>query len=405
MDTAQYELMVNRILQNKEWYRKIPESHVNYTTTQYRKLIGSTYHQGLISKKTWEYLNVADPKTPTLYAIPKIHKHALDPPGRPIVSGNGCLTEPASALIGDFLRPFVEGLTSYLQDTRDLLKVLDGMCISENSWLVTLDVEALYNSIPHDLGIGVVEGFLSEAGEAKTNYNQFILKLLSFTLNNNIFIFGRSHYLQVQGVAMGKKCAPSYANLYLGGWERHIFHCEDLFKFFCLIPVWRRYIDDIFFIWTGIEAELFTFMELLKINTYNLKFTMEKSRSSLTFLDIQIYVNPKGEIRSTLFRKPLAANTVLHASSSHPEPLVASIPYGQYLCLKRNCSSEADFELEAKKLQIRLRHRGYSNKCLKRSYLRAKKQTRSSLIHGQKLPKSNEGVRLITRYCAQHSQI
>lgn len=35
-------------------------------------------------------------------------------------------------------------------------------------------------------------------------------------------------YLQIQGIAMGTCCAPSYANLYLGGWERDILQW-DLF--------------------------------------------------------------------------------------------------------------------------------------------------------------------------------
>lgn len=39
-----------------------------------------------------------------------------------------------------------------------------------------------------------------------------------------------------------------------------------------------------------------------------------------------------------LFRKSTAGNTILHSFSFHPRPLVESIPYGQYLCIKRNCS-------------------------------------------------------------------
>lgn len=151
-------------------------------------------------------------------------------------------------MVDDHLRPYVEDLASYLQDTSDLPRALDALALPLEVWLVTLDVEALYNSIPHKLGIGVVEDFISHNNETSPAYNQFILDLLQFILHNNIFLFGHSHYLQIQGVTMGTKCAPSYANLYLGGWEHDLFFREEMQSFFEQIPIWRRFIDDIFFV-------------------------------------------------------------------------------------------------------------------------------------------------------------
>lgn len=237
MDNCQYESMVMAIVRNREWYRKVSPNHLTLTTTRYQHLIGSAYQKGLINKNTWEFLNVTSHQKPTLYALPKIHKNPIKPPGRPIVSGNGCLTETASQLIDDFLRPHVEGMVSYLQDTSDLLHILDGIFIPQGSWLVALDIEALYNSIPHQLGVDVVEGLISENPEAPKQYNKLILDLLLFILSNNIFLFGGSHYLQVQGLAMGTKCAPTYANLYLGGWERELFFRGDMQTCFEQIPV------------------------------------------------------------------------------------------------------------------------------------------------------------------------
>lgn len=81
----------------------------------------------------------------------------------------------------------------------------------------------------------------------------------------------------------------------------------------------------------------------------------------------------------SLYRKPSSGNAILHAASSHPAPLVKSIPYSQYVRLKRNCSREFDFEKEVKALQTRLLAKGYSKTCLK-EYHRENDQNREQLI-------------------------
>lgn len=49
-----------------------------------------------------------------IYALPKTHKSTVEPPGFPIVSGIGCLTEKASQVVDDYLRPHV---LSYIQES------------------------------------------------------------------------------------------------------------------------------------------------------------------------------------------------------------------------------------------------------------------------------------------------
>lgn len=96
---------------------------------------------------------------------------------------------------------------------------------------MALDVESLYNAIPHDKGIEVIQHHLDERGPSFAKYNIFVLELLDYILKHNVFQFDSSHYPQVQGVAMGTKCAPSYANLYLGGGKRSFFQDRICFIF------------------------------------------------------------------------------------------------------------------------------------------------------------------------------
>lgn len=58
------------------------------------QLVDTAFSKGVISKNTHDYLIVQNPRTPCLYLLPKVHKNAKNPPGRPIVSGNGGLCEP-----------------------------------------------------------------------------------------------------------------------------------------------------------------------------------------------------------------------------------------------------------------------------------------------------------------------
>lgn len=98
---------------------------------------------------------------------------------------------------------------------------------------------------------------------------------------------------------------------------------------------------------------------------------MSYSESVITFLDVKITKNEDGSLSSGLYRKSTAENTILHATSAHPQPLVQLFPYSQYLRLRRNCSMEEYFHVEAGLLKERLLNQGYSRMCLKKAFKRA----------------------------------
>lgn len=87
-----------------------------------------------------------------------------------------------------------------------------------------------------------------------------------------------------------------------------------------------------------------------------------------------------------------------------PLPWFKSIPYSQYLRLKRNYSRDSDFKIAARDLYNRLKTRGYSHTCLKKAFNRANEQNRNSLIFSNKQIKKPDNVRVITQYSCQHQQ-
>ena len=64
-------------------------------------------------------------------------------------------------------------------------------------------------------------------------------------MNNNIFTFGDSYWIQLSGTAMGTPVACAYATVSYGPFE----NAEILTRFNSNLLYYRRYIDDIFSIW------------------------------------------------------------------------------------------------------------------------------------------------------------
>ena len=69
---------------------------------------------------------------------------------------------------------------------------------------------------------------------------------MNLVLKHNVFEFDEKFYLQIQGTAMGTKMAHAYANLFMGRLETKLINLASEF-----IHTWKRFIDDIFIIWTG----------------------------------------------------------------------------------------------------------------------------------------------------------
>ena len=82
------------------------------------------YQNGEIDITVRDYLMEPGILTPQMYLLPKIHKGVTPPPGRPIISANGCPTERISEFVDHFLNPSCQELRSYLKDTTHFLKIL-----------------------------------------------------------------------------------------------------------------------------------------------------------------------------------------------------------------------------------------------------------------------------------------
>ena len=352
------------------------------------------YISGEISLKTADYLNSENTRTPEFYMLPKIHKGTIPPPGRPIISGNGSPTEKLSQLVDHFLQPLIPKIKSYLKDTSHFLNVLKNLGeVPKDSILVTLDVSSLYTNIPTIEGIRAVAKLLAKHRFGGTEpRNQKIVRMLKYVLTLNNFRFNGENYLQIGGTAMGTKCAPSYANCFMGDWEEkyvYTYHLQPL--------IWKRFIDDIFMIWTHGEEELQNFLRHLNNSHESIKFTMESSKSHIAFLDTLVKLN-EGKISSELYTKPTDSHNYLRFSSCHPKHVMKAIPYSQLNRIRRICSDYDNFIKHGKRLCHHFFRHGYPHSLVHEAMIRASNLNRMDLLKPKCKESNAETLICVTRY-------
>lgn len=166
-----------------------------------------------------------------------------------------------------------------------------------------------------------------------------------------------------------------------------------------------RYIDDIFVIWDGPVTLLKLFLTYINFNNkFNLKFTMNYSVESITFLDLTISKLLDGYlvVYTENRQQGIPSWKLLASIINH---LLNSILYGQYIRARRNCSTDALFEIEAATLCVRLRVCGYSNSVLKNSYHKEKDKVRSDLLFSHKQAEIDNPTPVVTQYTSQHEQL
>ena len=114
--------------------------------------------------------------------------------------------------------------------------------------------------------------------------------------SNNFIIFKDENYIRVSGTVIGDKYAPSYATIFMGMFEQNLLSSVPKKPL-----IWYCFIDNIFMIWTHSEEDLANFITHTNNLHPTIKFTSERSRSEIAFLD---KLETNGNITMDLHTKP-----------------------------------------------------------------------------------------------------
>lgn len=117
-------------------------------------------------------------------------------------------------------------------------------------------MKALYPSIPRQEAREVIAKVLNQRQKKEVDTNT-ILQIMDAVLENNNFSFNNKQYIQTEGTAIGSKLGRNYACIYMGDWERILLEQCNIQPLFYV-----RYIDDIFEIWSGTDADLLHFHKI-----------------------------------------------------------------------------------------------------------------------------------------------
>jgi hypothetical protein len=211
-----------------------------------KQLITSNCH--LLTKAELTYFDrslKAHFRIPIFYGLPKVHKTPMSL--RPVVSTHSSLLAVFSVWLDYKMKELIHLTKSYLKDSYSLIKELKELNLPDSALLFTADAKSMYTNIDSISGISAIRELIdTNSNLIPMDFpNELFLQILQIVMDNNIFSFADSYWLQLSGTAMGTPAACSYATLSFGQYENTVL----LPTFKDNLIFYRRYIDDVFGIW------------------------------------------------------------------------------------------------------------------------------------------------------------
>ena len=313
---------------------------------------------------------------------------------RPIAATYACPVRPLDQYITELTKPLLSLIPGSLRDTTDLLNRLPKERLDRRARIFSADVVALYPNIPWEEGIAAATRFYREQFENLRALNKtaqllppppprLFRECLKMVVENSVVsLKGQRHFLQISGTAMGACISVYLANTYMYSLTRNVLEeiaSEERHEW---IEFLLRFIDDLFLVikYDPGQEILEDFLRA-RIGSETIKYTYTEICRTVAVLDVQVTINEKTQLIETHpYSKPTSKPTYLHYDSRHPGHTADSLPYAQFLRLKRIASDEETFITHSKVLAKSLRLRGYPDKIIVQCFGKANKTKREEIL-------------------------
>ena len=106
----------------KPYYKKVKEDALEEIRNKVNLVVEEAFDNNILSKIEYDAMRADEKAAARFYATFKVHKKheaGKAPPERPIISGNGSVTENISAYVDFHIKALATQHSSYLQDTPD----------------------------------------------------------------------------------------------------------------------------------------------------------------------------------------------------------------------------------------------------------------------------------------------
>lgn len=286
------------------------------------------------------------------YIIPKIHKNPMV--GRPIVASHSYITRPISVFVDEFLKPNIK-MPTVLRDSGELVQILESTQLpNSHCFLVTADVISLYPNVDFRVALVGLDSLLREAHAPET---PLLIQLARLVFENNFIQteFSQDIFHQIFGIAMGTPFAVTVANAFMFYLEKDL-----VTQYSDYLVIYKRFIDDIFLIWSGEKDKLLEFLSCLNNRNDRINLTYVIEESSIAFLDLLLFKEPSANrLQFSTYQKPLNKYLYIPFESFHPASNKRAFIKGELIRYARNSSTFDAFCDTREKFWKRLRVRGY----------------------------------------------
>ncbi len=219
-----------------------------------------------------------------------------------------------------------------------------------------------------------------------------IRQFLEYILKENYFTFKDKLYLQKHGTAMGIKMAPSFANIFMGALEQSLLSSTPNH----LVPLqWKRFIDDIFLIWTHGEQSFHSFVQHLNSFHPTIKFEVTHSTKSVNF---HILYHPTKHTPNHPLHQTHRSHTTFTPQVTSPNTCKQGLIASQMLRYRRIITDDKEFQQKAQNLRTALIGRGYKDKDILPHIDKASTFTQSQLLSSTSSPNTTRTLPFVIPY-------
>ena len=328
------------------------------------------------------------------YITMKVHKSPWKT--RPIASYSGSLLYSLGVWIDRQLQVFAKQQQSYFKNSAKLKELLSELGpLPPNARIFTADAISMYTNIKTQPGIRRISNILLVACRNNLLSNdrrKAIIQGLRLIMDNNLFQFGDTYWLQIDGTAMGAPPAPPWATLTFGVTETAILRKNRHPQ----LHFYKRFIDDVIGIWlvhpdpVVDKQQWSSFTKHL--NSYDgLVWEVEKRALMVNYMDLKISILPTGFLHTNLYEKALNLYLYLPPHSTHPKSLLSGLIAGSIHRILSLCTDFSDQRSHINRLYLRLCARGYDRKTL-RSMIETTTENRMSKIQAPKPHQPSERI-------------